>query len=300
MESPTFFHKSVMVDEVVDLLKVQPHGTYVDATFGSGGHTRAILQKNSTCTVIGIDWDQDSLKRYAPLITEEFGNRFIPLFGSFAHIWRLFKKASIKQVDGILADFGTSQMQITERPGFSIYRDTPLDMRMSPAHQRITAAHIVNQASAEELAHIFFTYGEERYSRKIAQAIAHDRKQQRFTTTRQLAELIQRIVPRSKKSSIHPATRVFQALRIQVNNELDNIDSFLKQSLELLANEGRLVCISFHSLEDRLVKQFFKDKEHEGRLEIITKKPLVAAAKERAENPSSRSAKVRAAARIRD
>ncbi len=299
MENPTFFHKTVMTDEVVDLLKIKPNGVYVDATFGSGGHTRAILEKDPTCTVISLDWDQISLDKYSPALTEQFGKRFIPLFGSFANLWRLLKKISIPRVDGILADFGTSQMQITERPGFSIYRDTPLDMRMSPAHQRITASAIVNRASEEELAHIFFTYGEERYSRKIAQAIVHDRKQEPFRTTKQLAGLIQRIIPRDKKSSIHPATRVFQALRIQVNRELDNITDFLKQSLEALNDGGRIVCISFHSLEDRLVKQFFKDRQQEGMLEVITKKPLAPTEQERMENPSSRSAKVRAAARIR-
>lgn len=287
-----------MPNEVIELLNVKPRGVYVDATFGSGGHTRAILQKEPTCTVIALDWDQTSLDTYAPLLQEEFGKRFIPLFGSFAHLWRILKKESISKIDGVLADFGTSQMQIVERPGFSIYRDTPLDMRMSAAHFKTTAGDIINRASEEELMHIFFTYGEERYSRKIAQAIVHDRKTVPFKTTKQLASLIARIVPRNKKSNVHPATRVFQALRIQVNRELDNITDFLKQSLGLLSPDGRIVCISFHSLEDRIVKQFFKDKEHEGELKIITKKPLAASDEELARNPSSRSAKVRAAARI--
>lgn len=288
-----------MPNEVVELLNLKPHGLYVDATFGSGGHTRAILEKEPTCTVIALDWDKASLDTYAPLLQEEFGDRFIPLFGSFAHIWRILKKESIKQIDGAIADFGTSQMQIMERPGFSIYRDTPLDMRMSLAHFKTTASDIINRASEQELMHIFFTYGEERYSRKIAQAIVHDRKTQPFKTTKQLASLIARIIPRNKKSNVHPATRVFQALRIQVNRELDNITDFLKQSVGLLTDQGRIVCISFHSLEDRIVKQFFKDKEQEGELKIITKKPVLPSEQELAQNPSSRSAKVRAAARIR-
>ena len=287
-----------MPEEVIELLNVKPHGVYVDATFGSGGHTRAILEKEPTCKVIALDWDQTSLDTYAPLLEREFGDRFIPIFGSFAHIWRILKKESIQYVDGILADFGTSQMQIVERPGFSIYRDTPLDMRMSVAHFKTTAADIINKAPEQELADIFFTYGEERYSRKIAQAIVHDRKTQSFQTTKQLASLIARIVPRNKRSNVHPATRVFQALRIRVNRELDNILDFLKQSVTVLADSGRIVCISFHSLEDRIVKQFFKDKEHEKELEIVTKKLLSPSERELAENPSSRSAKVRAAARI--
>ncbi len=298
MESPTFFHKTVMPNEVIELLNIKPNGLYVDATFGSGGHTRAILESDPTCRVIALDWDQESLDTYAPLLEKEFGDRFISRFGSFAHIWRILKKDSISQIDGVLADFGTSQMQIVERPGFSIYRDTPLDMRMSAAHFKTTAGDIINRASQEELMHIFFTYGEERYSKKIAEAIVHDRKTERFKTTQQLASLIARIVPRNKKSNVHPATRVFQALRIQVNRELDNITDFLKQSLGLLSPGGRIVCISFHSLEDRIVKQFFKDKEQEGELEIITKKPVAPSEQELARNPSSRSAKVRAAARI--
>lgn len=287
-----------MPNEVIELLNLKPNGIYVDATFGSGGHTRAILQQDPTITVIALDWDQASLDTYAPLLHEEFGDRFIPIFGSFAHIWRLLKKGSIAKVDGVLADFGTSQMQIVERPGFSIYRDTPLDMRMSTAHFKTTAADIVNQASEKELAHIFFTYGEERYSLKIARAIVNDRKTIPFKTTKQLAQLIERIVPRSKSSRVHPATRVFQALRIVVNRELDNITDFLKQTVGLLHPGGRIVCISFHSLEDRIVKQFFIEKQREGVLDIITKKPLIPSERERAENPSSRSAKVRAAALI--
>ena len=298
MEPTTFFHRSVMPQEVIELLAIKPSGVYVDATFGSGGHTRLMLEADPTCTVVALDWDKTSLDTYAPALKEEYGDRFIPLFGSFAHIWRILKKEKIHQIDGVLADFGTSQMQIVERPGFSIYRDTPLDMRMSTAHFRTTAADIVNQASEKELAHIFFTYGEERYSRKIAQAIVHDRKMQPFTTTKQLASLAARIIPKTSKSRIHPATRIFQALRIVVNRELDNITDFLKQSFSLLAPGGRIVCISFHSLEDRIVKQFFIEKQQEGELEIITKKPRVPTEKEREQNPSSRSAKVRAAARI--
>src|SRR3972149_3714333 len=149
MSKDLFFHKSVLVQEVLEYLDPRPNALYVDATFGSGGHTRAILEKQPGCTVIGVDWDAISLDTYAPLLQEEFGDRFIPVWGSFAHLYKLLKKQKITQVDGILADFGTSQMQILERPGFSFSQDSPLDMRMSSSHQRSTAAHVVNYAAEE-------------------------------------------------------------------------------------------------------------------------------------------------------
>jgi 16S rRNA (cytosine1402-N4)-methyltransferase len=204
----------------------------------------------------------------------------------------------VDKVDGILADFGTSQMQIIERPGFSIYRDTPLDMRMSLSHQKIMAAQVVNTASAELLADIFYTYGEERLARKIAQAIVEQRTRKLFYTTKELADLVARIVPWPKHGKIHPATRVFQALRIYINQELENIKAFLKGAVGALAPQGRLVCISFHSLEDRLVKQFLREKADTGELKIVTKKVMGPTPEELQRNPSARSAKLRAAERI--
>lgn len=292
-----FFHKSVLVDEVVEYLNIKPHGVYVDATFGSGGHTRAILDADPTVTVVAIDWDVKSLDTYAPDMFDKYGDRFITVFGNFSQLYKLVKKAGYSKVDGILADFGTSQMQITQRPGFSIYRDTPLDMRMSSSHYPLSAADIVNNAPEHELADIFWKYGEERYSRKIAAAIVYDRVRTPFKTTKDLASLIERIIPRSKRGKTHPATRVFQALRIYVNRELDNIHSFLRGALGVLKPEGRLVCISFHSLEDRIVKQYFLEMQAENKLAIVTKKAIVASEQELEMNPSSRSAKLRAAQR---
>ena len=298
MSESMLFHKSVLVDEVLFYLDPQPNGLYIDATFGSGGHARAILQKEPTCSVIGIDWDKASLDRYAPLIAEQFGDRFIPIWGNFALLYKLLKKIDVAQVNGILADFGTSQMQIAEQPGFSLYSDAPLDMRMSMAHHKTTAAQVLSTASEEKLFHIFADFGEERFSRKIARAIVNERSKNKFKTTRQLAEFIKRIVPHKPQIKIHPATRVFQALRIYVNQELDNIRSFLKGSLPFLADQGRLVCISFHSLEDRLVKQFFHDQERENKLRVLTKKVVKPTDEEVLANPSARSAKLRAAAKI--
>ena len=201
------------------------------------------------------------------------------------------KKNKISHVDGILADFGTSQFQLLHQPGFSFASDTPLDMRMAPGHGHITAADIVNKAPVNELATIFYEYGEERHSRAIARAIDEFRRVEPFVTTHQLATLVERIIPAYSRTT-HPATKVFQALRIVVNRELENITAFLHQAVSVLDTDGRLVCISFHSLEDRIVKQFFK--EHESTLTILTPKIITATEEERTINPSSRSAKLRA------
>jgi len=290
----TTAHKSVLIEQVVTYLAPKPGNTYLDVTFGAGGHTRALLEAEPRCTVIGMDWDTISLENYGVPMAEEFPGRLRLIWGNFALLYRVLKRENIKKVDGILADFGTSQMQIMERPGFSFNRDTPLDMRMSPSHQKITAADIIASATEEELSTIFFRYGEERYSRKIAHLIAQERQVKPITTTKQLACLVSHVIA-SKRGTAHPATRIFQALRIAVNKELDNISSFLSEAVRVLNPEGRLVCISFHSLEDRLVKQFFKNKEQEGVLEILTPKVVTASAQEIDRNPSSRSACLRAA-----
>ncbi len=289
------WHKPVLVDEVLNYLNPQPGKTYLDVTFGSGGHSHAILEYEPNCNVIAMDWDAVSLETYAPFLQKKFGDRVQIIWGNFAHIYRLLKKVGIKKVDGILADFGTSYMHIKEREGFSVYLDTPLDMRMSPAHQQLTAAHVVNSSSQEKLQEIFWQLGEEKQAKKIARIIVQKRREKPIKTTRDLASIIERITPARLRRKIHPATKVFQALRMYINQELDNIAAFLSASLTILNTNGRLVCISFHSLEDRLVKQFFKEHEKEGHIRILTKKVVVATKKEVEENPSARSAKLRAA-----
>ncbi len=293
-----FFHKSVLVQEVIHYLDPVDNGVYIDATFGSGGHTRALLESNPTCRVYGLDWDNTSLDKYAPLIQEEFGDRFIPIWGNFAHLYKLIKKYSIKPINGILADFGTSQMQIFERPGFSFRRDTPLDMRMSAAHQKITAADVVNESTVYQLIKIFKEFGEERSASRIARAIDEYRAHRPIKTTSQLAQLIEKVVPRQHNKAIHPATRVFQALRIYVNKELENITAFLNTAVRSLALDGRLVCISFHSLEDRLVKQLFRSEKLAGNVELLTPKAIEPSEDEIRQNPSSRSSKLRALKKI--
>jgi 16S rRNA (cytosine1402-N4)-methyltransferase len=288
-------HKSVLVSEVLEYLDPKPGGVYLDVTFGVGGHTRAILEKEPTCTVIAVDWDSAALETYGEPMIEEFGSRLILLWGNFAHMYKLLKKAGVEKVDGILADFGTSQVQINSRPGFSVYRDTPLDMRMSPAHQKTTAHDIVQHASEQELCEIFWQYGGEGRARAIAHAIVLERQTHQITTTAQLAKIVERAAPEKMNRRVHAATKVFQALRIYVNKELDNITAFLAIALSLLNKNGRLVCISFHSLEDRLVKEFFKSQERMQRVGVLTPKGVVATDEEMQANASSRSARLRAA-----
>lgn len=297
-KTPTYQHKSVLVNEVLTYLNPKPGELYIDATFGGGGHTQAILTHQPECSVIGIDWDFDAINYHQTHFNTLFGDRIKILWGNFALLYKLLKKEKISSVAGILADFGTSQFQIHNKPGFSFQHDTPLDMRMSPAHQRMTAAQLINTCAEKELVHILFDFGEELQAKKIARAIITTRTHKPIKTTGQLVAIIENIIPHKPFKhtyGIHPATRTFQALRIAVNNELENIQTFLKAAGSFLKPGGRLVCISFHSLEDRLVKTFFR--EHQNELTIVTPKPIIASEEEKAENPSSRSAKLRVAER---
>lgn len=286
-------HKPVLVNDVIAYLNVRPGGVYLDATFGSGGHTRAILEQNDDCTVIALDWDQRSLDQFVDPLQEEFHYRIRPLWGNFADLYKIFKEQKLSPVDGIIADFGTSQMQIFDRPGFSVYRHTPLDMRMAPSFQKVTAAHVLNKDPGEKLQEIFSQLGGERYARAIAQRIVQERKRRKISTTTDLVRIIEQVVGRGKQR-IHPATRVFQALRIYVNRELSNIEAFLPAALTCLAPKGRLVCISFHSLEDRIVKEFFREQALAGQVNLLTKKAVRATKEEQRENRSARSARLRA------
>lgn len=294
MSQEVLIHKPVLLSEVVHYLDAQPGGVYVDATFGGGGHTRAILAAEPNCKIIGCDWDKESLDLQSTAILNDFPGRFEPLWGNFADLPRLLSKRGIEKVSGILADFGTSQIQIGSKAGLSFKADTPLDMRMSTAHFQTTAADIVNKASEEELAEIFWRYGEERFSRKIAHLICEERRKKRIKTTGELADLICKIIP-FRYGKIHPATRVFQALRIVVNKELENIQALLMGAVKLVKPGGRLLCISFHSLEDRIVKQFIR--EHSDAFSPVTNHVVVASDAEIEVNPSARSAKLRVAER---
>ena len=297
------YHIPVLVSEVLTYLAPQPGGLYVDCTFGGGGHTRAILQAEPACRVIAIDWDCDSFDQHEKLFMNEFGDRIQLIWGNFAQLMFLLKRHNIEKVDGILADFGTSQHQIFSARGFSFVSESPLDMRMSPAHQRITAAQVVNKAPEQELIRIFMSYGQEHAARAIARAIVAERKEREIVTARQLAQVIEKVSPRAAaprgKSKIHPATKVFQALRIHVNHELENIKGLLESSVHVLADGGKLVCISFHSLEDGLVKNFMRThacaQQSSGCFELLTKQVITANTQEVAANPAARSARLRAA-----
>lgn len=290
------YHKPVLMNEVLQYLNIKPGKIYLDVTFGTGGHTRAILEKEPTCSVIALDWDADELERYGTPMKEEFGDRLTLIWGNFAVLYKLLKKAGVSKVDGILADFGTSQIQIAEREGVSFWRNTPLDMRLSPAHFQHTAADVVNLMSEKDLRELFWELGEEQHARAIAREIALARSKKKIETTGQLVDIIVKAMPASvKKRGTHPATKIFQALRMYVNKELENIQSFLIAAVRALKPQGRLVCISFHSIEDRHVKQFFKDQERLLALEIVTPKVVKATPEELELNASARSACLRVA-----
>ncbi len=290
-------HIPVLLDEVLHYLNPQPGKIYVDVTLGGGGHTRAILLKEPTCKVIGFDWDKSVLQTTGIKLQEEFGDRFIPVWGNFAKLSQHLNQAGYSTVDGILADFGTSQIQIKNTPGFSVYKDAFLDMRFSQAMYRVTAYDVINRFTVDRLANIFFDFGQESHGRKIARAIVEQRKIKKIETTFELAKLIKDLTP-GDYHKIHPATKVFQALRIFVNQELENIQSFLNHAPEVLADQGRLVCISFHSLEDRLVKQFFKNRNSKNYptryFEMLVKGACMATQAELDRNRSARSARLRA------
>jgi 16S rRNA (cytosine1402-N4)-methyltransferase len=294
-------HKSVLVDEVIAYLNPQPGKTYLDCTFGGGGHTRAILEAEKKCTVIAMDWDHVTLDTRGAPLKEEYGDRLQLVWGNLSLLYKILKNERIGTVDGILADFGPSQIQIFGRPGFSMFVDTPLDMRMSPGYQQMTAETVVSKSSEEKLREIFWQLGEEPYAKEIARAIVSERQKHRgnrIRTTGQLVAIIEKAVPAHRRKRIHPATKVFQALRIYINHELDNIASFLPAAIKGLNPDGRLVCISFHSLEDRMVKNFFKEQEKEEVVSILTPKVVEATEQEIALNPSSRSAKLRAVQKL--
>lgn len=289
------YHIPVLEQEVLQFLAPADDQIIIDATFGGGGHSRAILTRAPGCTVVGMDWDLYALETNGLALQEEFGDRLKLVWGNFSQIDKKIKKVEIEKADAILADFGTSFYQLTERAGFSIYKDTPLDMRMSPAHQQITAAYILNNASFNELVHILQEFGQEHDAKRIVRVIEAAREQKPLKTTQDLVRIVEQ-VKGPKKAGIHPATKTFQALRIAVNNELHNIEAFLVAALRVLKPGGRLVCITFHSLEDRIVKHFFKNYTtgHDARAELLTFKPIVPSEEEIKRNPASRSAKLRA------
>jgi 16S rRNA (cytosine1402-N4)-methyltransferase len=297
MKSPQ--HVSVLLEEALEYLNVRPGGVIVDATLGLAGHSTAIARRlGGKGRLICFDRDQEAMEAAKAKLGElraELGDEMPEVVfepRAFSEASGVIEPGSL---DGLLADFGVSSLQLDEaHRGFSFRTDGPLDMRMDTRSGE-TAGQVVNQEDENELADLIYEFGEERRSRRIARAIVRARP---ISTTAELARIISAEAPSMKGDKIHPATRTFQALRIRVNNELGEIQSLLKSAGSLLKPGGRVVLISFHSLEDRLVKDSFREAGREKVLEVLTKKPVVAVEQEQMRNPRSRSAKMRAAQKI--
>ncbi len=302
-------HIPVLIEETIKALNVQFGGRYIDCTLGGGGHAAVILEHSSPGgQLLGIDTDPEAIK-IAGARLEAYSGSTLLINENFVNLQASCYKYDFLPVHGILFDLGLSSLQLNGNGrGFSFQRDAPLDMRLNP-NQKLTAAEIVNTYSETELAHLIKTYGEESYSRQIARRIARERP---IKTTLQLAQMIERVIG-SKRSRIHPATRTFQALRIAVNQELEHLGIALKQAVNLLGFEGRLVVISYHSLEDRIVKQLMQQESkdcicppgmptcicgHTASLRLVNKRVITPSPSEVEINPRSRSAKLRAAERV--
>jgi 16S rRNA (cytosine1402-N4)-methyltransferase len=303
------FHTPVLLDEVIGVLTPRAGKTIVDGTLGGGGHAEALLEAGAR--VIGIDQDPEALTFAKEKRLHRFGTRFQPVWANFEDLGKVLDGLQIAEVDGVLLDLGVSSWQLdTAGRGFSFQREGPLDMRMNPETGR-TAADIVNTAGAGELARIFQIYGEEPHARRIAARIVSARATRPFQTTMELALAVEGVVPR--RGRIHPATRIFQALRMAVNREMEVLERALGEAAGRLRAGGRMAVITFHSIEDRMVKEFFKlrtmaelDRPEwpEPRpnpdfiFRALTRKPVIASAEEQRSNPRSRSAKLRAVEKI--
>ena len=297
-ESPRLVHHPVMTAEVVAHLEPRPDGHYLDCTVGAAGHALALLEAGAG-RVLGLDRDLEVLP-FARATLASWSNRVELVHADFREIDRVLDERGISTVDGAVADLGMSSMQLeAEGRGFSFRRDDPLDMRMDRS-QGPTAADLLRHVPERALADLIFEYGEERFSRRIARAIVTARQHDPLLTTTQLAALVRRVVPRKAHRRIDPATRTFQALRIWVNGELERVNLLLRSVCRRLRTGARLVVISFHSLEDRLVKTVFRElvKEDDMRVRVLTKRPLRPTHEEVVRNPRSRSAKLRAAERL--
>jgi len=308
------FHQPVLVNETVTTLSCHPGGIYVDGTIGGGGHACHIFQ---TCPdiklLIGIDRDEDALLQ-AERKLASFKSQVVLIKENYSQIKTIISNLQIKSVDGVLLDLGVSTHQLlSSNRGFSFSTEGPLDMRMD-REQQITASDLVNTLPVQELEKILREYGEERYAASIAKTIVRERKKEPIETTLGLANVVTKTIPFSPRPrKIHPATRTFQALRIAVNDEFSNLASVLPDAIHTLAPRGRIAVISFHSLEDRIVKNFFRQQSKScvcppqlpkcacgqiRKLKVLTKKPIVPTAEEIRMNPRSRSARLRGAEKL--
>jgi 16S rRNA (cytosine1402-N4)-methyltransferase len=292
-------HVPVLLDDVRSLLQPERGGIFVDCTLGLGGHARMLLESGAT-RVIGIDRDTDAIA-IAKETLAAFGDRVTFVHADYREVAEVLDAQGVAEVAGLLADFGVSSLQLdADGRGFSFKRDEPLDMRMDRSRGE-TAADLIDRVDETELADVIYRFGEERRSRQVARAIVMARGQSPITTTGRLAEIVRRGVAARGWQRIDPATRTFQALRIWVNRELEELDSFIGRAASRLQVGGRLALISFHSLEDRVVKHTLRDlaRGDEAVIKVLTKHPVVAGDAEAAVNPRARSAKLRAAVRVR-
>lgn len=304
-----FKHTPIMVNEVIKNLKIKPNGVYVDGTMGGAGHSSVIVSKlNNDGLLVGIDRDQEALYASHERLKDYENVKYI--WGKHENLKDILSGLGISKVDGILLDLGVSSYQIDEASrGFSYTKDAMLDMRMDK-EQSLTAEQVVNEYSKEQLEEIFFKYGEENFSKRIATRIIDERNKKRITSTFELREIIKKSVP---KNELDSCKRIFQALRIEVNGELKELEKAIKDGVEILNDGGRFCIITFHSLEDRIVKSTFADMEgkctcpkdfpvcvcgYKSYGKVITKKPIVPTESEQEENPRSKSSKLRVFERI--
>lgn len=310
-EELAFSHYPVMLRECIDNLAIKPDGIYIDGTVGGGGHSSQIASRLTTGRLIGIDQDEAAIaaagKRLAP-----FGDRVTLVHDNFCHVGTVCRELGIDHIDGMLLDLGVSSYQLSNEEGFSYQVDAPLDMRMDKRNP-LTAEMVINTYSEQELKRILWEYGEEKFSGRIAGAICRAREKAPIVSTGELVKLVKSAIPAAARDNGHPAKRTFQAIRIEVNAELDVIQPAIRSAIGLLRSGGRIVIITFHSLEDRLVKQTFAGLAggctcpknfpvcvcgNKAQVKIITKKPLLPTQAELEENHRSHSAKVRVAEKI--
>ncbi len=313
-ENAAALHTSVLLSETLRFLEPERGGVFVDCTLGMGGHSEEILKSAPGASVIGIDRDSQAIDK-ATARLGQFGARFRAVHNDFREIKGILKELRETPVAGVLADLGVSSWQLdAPERGFSFRFDAPLDMRMNAESPELTAAELLKTLSEEEIANIIYEYGEERFSRRIARRIIEKRENgEPLETTDQLAELVAKAVKAGRHERIHPATRTFQALRIAVNRELENLDLFLQDAIDVLKPNGKLAVISFHSLEDRIVKRAFRKLSGVcecpprlplcqcgavRRVEILTNRPVVPNEAEMQANPRARSAKLRVCRRL--
>jgi len=305
-------HESVLEGEVIQNFNLLEGSLIVDGTLGDGGHAELLLKNTTSVRVLGIDRDLRAIERAEKRLAP-FRDRITLVHGNFGDIKTILKKENVMNVDGLLLDLGVSSPQLdSPNRGFSFMRNGPLDMRMDSS-QKITAADLLIKLPDEKLVSVIKEYGEERFSKRIVRAIRQAQKQSAIKTTLQLSNIISSVIHASRQTKIHPATRTFQALRIAVNGELEHIKKALRDSVDILQESARVIVISFHSLEDRIVKNFFKTEEkgcvcppkipvcscgHKQRLKIITRKPIIPAVEEVRRNSRASSAKLRVAERV--